>query len=92
MKTLVQFFIQLAGVVSGLSDGAFTSVSDIVSILVAGGSVSPVFAGGISRTDISAELLAVARRWHGLIDEQFGNIDNLVVIIQVLMRFLHSSL
>jgi hypothetical protein len=47
-------------VISGFLDGVFTSVEGIVSIPVAGSSVSPTFAGGISRPDISVELLAAA--------------------------------
>jgi hypothetical protein len=54
----------------------FASVTDLFGIPVAGGTVSPVFAGGISRSAIPAGLTAMARRWHGTIDERFGSIDN----------------
>ncbi|MDR0712716.1 MAG: hypothetical protein LBF89_00400 [Bacteroidales bacterium] len=39
-------------------------------------------AAGVTGSAIPEETLAIARRWHGSIDEQFGNIDNLVLIIQ----------
>jgi hypothetical protein len=74
--------MQLADVVSGLSDVFFAFVTDLISILAAGGTVSMAFAGGITRSTIPGETLAAARRWHGTIDEQFSNIDKLVVTIQ----------
>jgi hypothetical protein len=40
----------------------------------------PTGAGGGSGS-ITSGMLAFARRWHGNIDEQFGNIDNAVVIL-----------
>jgi hypothetical protein len=82
MNTLNFLSIQLADAVSGPLSLLFASVADVMSVLVAGGAVSLAFAGGISWAEIPAELLAIARRWHGSIDEQFGNVDNLVVIIQ----------
>jgi hypothetical protein len=48
----------------------------------AGGAVGLAFAGAVGRGDIASELLAVTRRWHGSIDEQYGNINNLVVTLQ----------
>jgi hypothetical protein len=74
--------MQSVDVVFDRSNVFFTFVTDIVSILVAGGPVSLAFAGGIRYSNIPAELLALARRWHGSIDERFGNIDNLVTLIQ----------
>jgi hypothetical protein len=82
MENLIFVLFQLADVVSGRLNELFVPFADIVNILVAGGTVSLAFAGGISWSDIPAEVLASARRWHGSIDEQFGNIDNLVVTIQ----------
>jgi hypothetical protein len=39
-------------------------------------------AAGVTYAAIPEETLAIARRWHGSIDEQFGNIDSLVLLIQ----------
>jgi hypothetical protein len=35
----------------------------------------------VTLSSIKAGVLAGVRRWHGSIDEQFGNIDNLVVLV-----------
>jgi hypothetical protein len=82
MNTFIFISAQLADVISGYCNLFFTSVTDVISILIACGTVFPAFAGGISWVDIPAGVLAAARRWHGSIDEQFGNIDKLVVTIQ----------
>jgi hypothetical protein len=82
METLIAILIQWVGAIPDLVNSFFASLADVISLLVAGGTASLAFAGGISRTNIPSEILAAARRWHGSIDEQFGNIDNLVLIIQ----------
>jgi hypothetical protein len=52
-------------------------------ILATGGSVvSIAFAAAITYSDIPEETLSIMRRWHGSIDDQFSNIDNLVTLIQ----------
>jgi hypothetical protein len=57
MNDLVFFSVQWPGIVSGLLDAVFdTSVTDAVSILVAGSSVSPAGLSGIPH-----ELPAAAR-------------------------------
>jgi hypothetical protein len=82
MENFIQISVQLADVLSGCVNVFLASVTDLFSIPVAGGTVSLAFAGGISRSNISAEVTAMVRRWHGSIDERFGNIDNLVTLIQ----------
>jgi hypothetical protein len=82
MEIFIQIAIFVAGAFSGLSDVFFAAVSDGGILLPAGGAVTLAFAAAITYSDIPAEVLAVVRRWHGSIDEQFGNIDNLVVNIQ----------
>jgi hypothetical protein len=82
MENSVQILIQSADVVSGLFDVFFAFVTDPAGIPVAGGTVSPAFAGGITRSAIPGEVFAAARHRHGTIDEQFGNIDNPVTLIR----------
>jgi hypothetical protein len=50
---------------------------------VVGGGVSMAFAStAVTYSDIPEETFAAARRWHGTIDEQYSNVDKLVVTIQ----------
>ncbi|MDR2041885.1 MAG: hypothetical protein LBP98_06150 [Tannerella sp.] len=83
MESLFQFSILPAGLLTGLSD--LFSATGVVwgSILPAGGALTMAFATGVvTYADIPGEVLAGIRRWHGTIDDQFDNIDNLVTVLQ----------
>jgi hypothetical protein len=82
MVTLVHHLIQSADVVSGQLTLFFNSVIDPLSVLLASGSCTLASAGGLGRSNLSAETLASARRWHGSIDNKFSNIDKLVTTVQ----------
>jgi hypothetical protein len=47
MGTFMQISVRLSGIVSGCVNVYFASVTDLFGIPVAGGTVSPVFAGGV---------------------------------------------
>jgi hypothetical protein len=81
MTILIFILIQLADVISGHLSGFFTSVSNIAGLPTAGETVA-LAAIAITYSSLPAEMLAAARRWHGSIDEQFVNINNLIVTIQ----------
>jgi hypothetical protein len=81
MENFIEMMSPLAGMISGLGDTFFTS--GMMEMWIVGSAVTLCLAAAaVTFSDIPAEELAVARRWHGSIDEQFGNIDNLVVSIQ----------
>jgi hypothetical protein len=83
MITLFQILLLLADNFSGLVNVLLVSVIDLGSFLMNNDMPGIVFAAAvITYSDIPAEALAAARRWHGTIDDQFGNIDNLVTMIQ----------
>jgi hypothetical protein len=84
MENLIEIFMLLADVISGYVNALFTaSAAWLSNPATVGGALSLAFATvAVTYSDIPAEVLAFARRWHGSIDEQYGNIDNLVVIIQ----------
>jgi hypothetical protein len=66
-----------------ISDCFVALIVDATSILLSVGFVSHAFAGVTGGwSDISDKTLALARKWHGSIDERFDNIDKLVVTIQ----------
>jgi hypothetical protein len=76
MTNLLQILILLADNFSGFVNVLLASAINPGSFLI-------VFAAAvITYSDIPAEALAAARRWHGTIDDQFSNIDNLVTMIQ----------
>ena len=81
MENSVQILIELADALSGPVNLFFATLSDGGN-LPAIGVIVLAAVSAITYSDIPAELLAAARRWHGSIDEQFSNIDNLVVTIQ----------
>jgi hypothetical protein len=83
MQHLLENLIGFVGLIFGHSDAVFAFVADFVkNLAVASALVATAFAGAVILTDISSGLLAAARRWHGSIDDQFTNIDNLVNTIQ----------
>ncbi|MDR2138801.1 MAG: hypothetical protein LBP50_04555 [Tannerella sp.] len=83
METLLQILILSVDTLSGLFNPFFASVADGSSLPFVGGLLSFAFAAGAATcADIPAEVLAGIRRWHGKIDGQFDNLDNLVNILQ----------
>jgi hypothetical protein len=80
MENLIEILTQNICHLFGLSEASFGSVAKILTVSF--GAVSLAFAGGIGWSNLSPELLTVAHRWHGSIDEQFTNIDSLVTLIQ----------
>ena len=83
MLNFIQILISLADVISGHVHVFLTSAAGWENLPWAGGTVALAFAAGaITLSDIPAETLAAVRRWHGSIDDQFDNIDNLVVTVQ----------
>jgi hypothetical protein len=83
MYNLVEISVLLADAFSGLVNAFFAFVADRGSLPATDGLVALAFAStAITYSNLPAELLAAARRWHGTIDEQFANIDNLVLMVQ----------
>ncbi|MDR1524873.1 MAG: hypothetical protein LBS79_06420 [Tannerella sp.] len=83
MEALFQIWTLTAGIVSGLLNAFFATLPDWGILLSAGGGFTLAFAlGTVAYTNIPAEVLANIRRWHGTIDDQFDNIDNLVNTLQ----------
>jgi hypothetical protein len=81
MTTLLTIVILAGGVIfdqivpflSGLLDGSF--------LPDAGSGVT--FAFALAAGVIAESVLAATRRWHGSIDDQFSNIDNMVGVLQM---------
>jgi hypothetical protein len=86
MENFMQVLIQCADALSGPANVFFAAAGDGGILSQVGGSGALAFAAGMSYSNIPAEILTAIRRWHGTIDDQAGNIDNLVVTIQA-----HSS-
>jgi hypothetical protein len=57
-----------------------SSLSDIAALSAAGSGITLAFAAG-ALASLPESVLAAVRRWHGTIDDQFDNIDNLVNLI-----------
>ena len=90
MESFIQILIMSADTFSGLVSVFFASVADGIGFVadavgfVAGGDIVPlaIAAAVTTYTDIPEEILTAARRWHGKIDEQYSNIENVIVTIQ----------
>ena len=86
MTTLFLFLALSADLFFGPVNVFFALAGGEISLAAIGcmiiGIIAFAFAVATAYSDISSETLAAARRWHGSIDEQFGNIDNLVVTLQ----------
>jgi hypothetical protein len=82
MIHIIEFLNGFTGLFFGHSDALFVSLADLAKIFaVASVSVTTAFAGVVLATDLSPELRTIARQWHGSIDEQFANIENLITTI-----------
>jgi hypothetical protein len=79
MNTIVEFLIQWVNAAFDFAGYVF----DQLNLLLAGGAAGLILAPtmGIVTGVISEGTLAIMRRWHGSIDEQYGNIDNLVLLL-----------
>ncbi|MDR2764438.1 MAG: hypothetical protein LBB90_05345 [Tannerella sp.] len=82
MENLFQFLIWMAGIVSDLVTLFFATLTDLENLLFVGGGLTLAMATGVvTYGNIPDGVLANIRRWHGTIDGQFDNIDNLVNLI-----------
>jgi hypothetical protein len=78
MKKLFRILILAVGIITGIV--ASVSYQENVVIVLAGSGAILAFAL-ITPGGITEGLLANVRRWHGSIDDQFSNIDNLVTLM-----------
>ncbi|MDR2424762.1 MAG: hypothetical protein LBD59_08575 [Prevotellaceae bacterium] len=82
MSNLLEISILLVRTVFDHLSTILTSLSDVGLLLTAGSGATLAFAlGMVSPFGITEGVLAGIRRWHGSIDEQFSNIDNLVSVV-----------
>jgi hypothetical protein len=82
MNSLVEILILLVNTIFDHANQFLTSLSEAIFMPEAGNGV--VFAlafGAVAYGAISEGALVGIRRWHGSIDEQFANIDNLVNLV-----------
>jgi hypothetical protein len=83
MEALVQILVLSVDSLFDIVPMFFALVTDVIKLLPDADPTVLLFAAApITYSNIPAEVLATSRRWHGTIDEQFGNIDNVVVTIQ----------
>jgi hypothetical protein len=82
MENLVAITISLVNTIFGHVSMFLSSLSDGGLVLASGSSVTVAFAlGAMVYGSITEGVLASIRRWHGSIDEQFSNINNLVSVV-----------
>jgi hypothetical protein len=84
MEVLREILINGFNPIFDLLGMIFSSLSEGGWLWTAGSGVTMAFAAGAvpaGGSGITDGMLAAARRWHGSIDEQFGNIDNLVNLL-----------
>jgi hypothetical protein len=81
METFFELLIVLVSAIIDHVSIFFGSLSDACTLSVAGSSVNLAFAAGALGI-VPEGVLAAVKRWHGSIDDQFGNVDNLVNTIQ----------
>ncbi|MDR3196529.1 MAG: hypothetical protein LBU34_01565, partial [Planctomycetaceae bacterium] len=83
MHILTLNFVPLVNTIFDLSTTFFPFISDGGLFWTIGSGFAVAFALGMALSGtITDGVLAAVRRWHGSIDEQFGNIDNLVKLIE----------
>jgi hypothetical protein len=79
MENLLLISTIVSVALSGLTDSLSALASDSVTLLAAGSGLTLALAlGTVTYSNIPGEVLASVRRWHGNIDDQYDNIDNLV--------------
>ena len=82
MELLIKILVFLADLFFGPVNVFFVLIGGGISLAAIVGIIAFAFAVATAYSKIAPETLAAAKRWHGSIDDQFGNIDNLVVTIQ----------
>jgi hypothetical protein len=82
MSNLVEILILLVSTIFDQANQFLTSLSEAIFMPEAGNGVAFALAlGALAYGTISEGALVSIRRWHGSIDEQFANIDNLVNLV-----------
>ncbi|MDR1155668.1 MAG: hypothetical protein LBL04_13260, partial [Bacteroidales bacterium] len=85
MENLVGILINGVNPVFELSGSFLSSLLDGGLLPAVGSGVTMAFAAGAvpggGSSSITAGILASVHRWHGGIDDQFGNIDNAVILL-----------
>jgi hypothetical protein len=82
MNILVEITIQLVNMLFDHVSMFLSSLSDGGLLLASGSGLTVAFAlGAVVYGTIAEGVLAAIRRWHGSIDEQFSNINNLVTVV-----------
>ncbi|MDR1681258.1 MAG: hypothetical protein LBS12_05700 [Prevotellaceae bacterium] len=78
MLQIFEILTQVAGMIIGVVTFLFQLETELLFGLGSGVTIAVILVASGPITEI---LLAYTRRWHGSIDEQFANIDNLVNLI-----------
>ena len=79
MNSFLEISILLVSTIFDHVNLFLTSLSEAFFTSEAGSGVALALAvGAVAYSSISEGVLAGIRKWHGSIDDQFGNIDNLV--------------
>jgi hypothetical protein len=82
METITENLIQFIGLYFGHSDVSLIFGAGLIeNLVVTSALVATAVVGATLLTGLSDELLAGARRWHGSIDDQYANIENLITTI-----------
>jgi hypothetical protein len=82
MENLVAITICLVNTIFDHANMFLSSLSDGGLVLASGSGLTVAFAlGAVVYGTIAEGVLAAIRRWHGSIDEQFSNINNLVSVV-----------
>jgi hypothetical protein len=82
MSNLLEISILLVSTIFDHVNLFLTSISEAIFIPEAGSGVALALAvGAVVLGSIPEGVLAGIRKWHGSIDEQFGNIDNIVNLV-----------
>jgi hypothetical protein len=87
MENLVEILINGVNPVFELSEQFLSSFLNGGALPLAGSGATIAFAagavpaGGGSSSGLTEGILASVRKWHGGIDDQFGNIDNAVILL-----------
>ena len=78
MENLIEITIRLVSTIFDHLSMFLSAISDGGLLLTDSSGVSLAVVAGVAAYSITEGALAAVRRWHGSIDEQFNNIDNLV--------------
>ena len=82
MNNLLEISILLVNTIFDHANLFLSSLSEAIFQPESGSGVALAFAlGVVAYSSIPEGVLANIRKWHGSIDQQFGNIDNLVSLV-----------